>query len=129
VNTKLFVFREHNYGLPPNSEIDVCGDVVVLSTLEKALDILRVRLIDHCSPKKSYIRKWHISESEVRPDFFADPAHPTASELDSVIDEEVKTFDDARPIYIRLYPDFPDNEDESLAFVIEGKTIDLIDIL
>lgn len=124
---KVYVFRENNYGIAVN-EIDASGDVVVLSTLEKAVDILRTRLIEHCSPRKSCVRQWFIGEDS-QTSFFADCCKPTEDELCAFVDAKVnEQINAGLSIRVDLYPECPQNELESLAYIIEKKIIDNIDI-
>jgi hypothetical protein len=127
-NTKVYVFREHNYGTDHDDTIDVCGDLVVCSTLEKAREIAFEKLKNRCGVGNSMVRKWFISETNMRPDFPLNINAMSDNEINTVIDEELKSFDSNLAFYIRLYVDYPDNEGESLAFVIEEKIIDNIDV-
>ena len=130
-NKTVYVYREHNYGLDGNddAQIDVCGDLCVCSTLEKATDIVFEKIKERCGPGSKMARRYFISETNMRPDFPKIADKPDDDEIRAVIQAELEASSDTNSkFYIRLYPDYPDNETESLAYVIERKTIDDVDI-
>ena len=124
----VYVYREHNYGDTVCEELDVCGDLVVLSDAKSASDIVAEKIFERVSAGGT-CRKYFISETNMRPDFPANSENITKEEVQAVVDEELKHLHAGGIFYIRLYPDFPDNDAESLAYVIEKKIIDNIDVL